>query len=462
METSLPDSQQALQSQSDFSVATPAAPARGDPPPRASRPDTPGGEDLAEMARRRRRYERMLLWLSRSRIGSRLSRRSSRRTIQALVTERQLIGPQPDALKATYGETVVRSIATRTADAILDQTHSRVSRQARRTDRLRARRATLRDRISGIPREHVRHVDGGKRTVEEVRRDRDVLQAQVTDERKRGSHRHNRLSNWFGRIPRIVLTFDLLLLLYFFSGITDVDWAAPLSVALAFAAGLAAMVTTASYGCLAFAGHRLRRHKDDSGAIPFKDLDWLTRLVTVTAVAGIVLLAVLMFVRMRSETVQALGVDSAATALVIAATLAGVSVLANVLVIAVHASDGSEETDRLHALSTAAGRALAREDRMRRRADRLDHVIARRVRKAQRVAARGRSRAGWPMGNADRIIDTARIPGQRDRSHDEATCDPNLQQSVTGYRQAEPALRADERPLSLALEHVDTDLPSEG
>ncbi|MGH3156010.1 MAG: hypothetical protein ACRDNF_05485, partial [Streptosporangiaceae bacterium] len=239
------------------------------------------------------------------------------------------------------------------------------------------------------------------------------------------------------------------------------DWGAPLSVALAFALGLAAMVTTASYGCLAFAGHRLCRHKDDSGAIPVKDLDWLTWLLSITAAAGIVLLAVLMFVRMRSETLQALGAQSGATALVIAAALAAVSVLANVLVIAVHASDGSEETDRLDALSTAAGRALAREDRMRRHANHLDHVIARRVRRAQLIAARGRSRAGWPMGTADRIIDTARIAGQRDRGHDEATCDPNLHPGVTGYRQAEPALRADERPLCLALEHVDTDLPSE-
>jgi hypothetical protein len=461
METSPAGSQQSLQNPSGFSVVTPTTSGPKDPPPCVSRLDAPSEGDLAEMDRRRRRYEHMLLWLSRFRTGSRFSRRSSRRAVQALVTERQFIGPQPEAVAATYGETVVQSIATRAADAILDQTHSKVSRHARRTDRLRVRRATLRDRISGIPREHVTHVDGGKRTVEEVRRDRDALQTKVTEERNRGSCRHVRLSNWFGRVPQIVLAFDLLLLSYFFSGITDVDWAAPLSVALAFALGLSVMVTTASYGCLAFAGHRLRRHKDHSGTIPFKDLDWLSRLVAATALVGIVLLAGLMFTRMRSETLEALGAHAATTALVIAATLAGVSVLANVLVVAVHASDGSDETDRLDALSSAAGRALAREDRMRRRADRLDHVIAKRVRHAHRVAARGKSRAGWPLGTADRIIDIARIPGQRDRAHEEGTCDPNLHEGVTGYRQAKPTLRADERPLHLALEHVDSDLPSE-
>jgi hypothetical protein len=168
-----------------------------------------------------------------------------------------------------------------------------------------------------------------------------------------------------------------------------------------------------------------------------------------------------MFVRMRSETLLALGTHSSVTAIVIALALAGVSALANVLVIAVHASDGSEETDRLHALSTAVGRAYARVDRLNRRAKHLDHVIARRVRKAQRVAARGRSRAGRPLSTADRIIDTARIPAQRDRSHHETTHDANLHEGVTGYREAEPALHADERSLHLALEHVNSDLPSE-
>jgi hypothetical protein len=467
METSQRDRQQALQSPSDYSMATPGAPAREqreareEQPPRVSRLDAPGEEDLAELVKRRRLVEGMLLWLSRLRIGSRLSRRSSRRTVQALVTERQLIGPQPATAMATYAETVVRGIATRAADDILDQTHLRLSRHARRTDRLRARRATLRDRVNGIPGEHVRHVDGGKRTVREARRDRDALQAQISGQRGRGSRKHERLSGWFGRLPRVVLVFDLFLLLYFFSGITDVDWGAPLSMPLAFASGLAAMVTAASYGCLAFAGHRLRRYKDDSGSVPVRDLDWLSRLVAGAAALGVVLLAVLMFVRMRSETLLALGPRSSVTAFVIALALAGVSALANVLVIAVHAFDGSEETDRLRALSTAVGRAYARSDRMNRRANRLDHVIATRVRRAQRVAVRGTSRAGRPLGTADRIIDTARIPAQRDRSQHEATCDPNVHDGVTGYRQGEPALHADERSLHLALEHVDTDLPSE-
>jgi hypothetical protein len=55
-----------------------------------------------------------------------------------------------------------------------------------------------------------------------------------------------------------VLFFDFILLLYFFAGITDVDWQSPLSVNLAFATVLAAMVTVLTYGFLSFTGHRMR------------------------------------------------------------------------------------------------------------------------------------------------------------------------------------------------------------
>jgi hypothetical protein len=272
---------------------------------------------------------------------------------------------------------------------------------------------------------------------------------------------HDRLPRFFCWLPRIILVFDLFLLLYFFSGITDVNWGAPLSEPLAFAVGLAAMITAASYGCLAFAGHRLRSRKNHSGDIAFEDLDWLTGLVTFTAALGIILLALLMFVRMRSEVLLALGPGSDVTAIVVAGGLAGVSILANILVVCVHALNGSEETDRLEALGSAVSAALAREDRMRRRAERLDHVIAMRERAAHRLAAGGVSKAERPMDIAGRIIDTARIPSQRAALPHEIAADASLQQGFSGHRVPEGVPQVDERPLRLVLEHVDTDLPSE-
>jgi hypothetical protein len=461
VETSLSNSPQTLQEQPDLPLVPPglATSARGEP--HIVPPGRPDGHDLAEGVRIRRRMRWILLSLVNCKIGARLRRRATRRTVQALEAEHQFVGTHPGVPQSTYGESVVRASAKAAADTILDQTQRRLSRHVRRTEKIKARRATWRDRILLIPQEHVRHADGGKRTVAEACRDRDDLQAKVAGERARGSHIHDRVHKWFRRMPRIVLVFDLFLLLYFFSGVTDVNWAAPLSAALAFALGLAAMITAASYGYLAFAGHRLRRHKDHSGSIPLADLDWLTRLVTITAAGGILLLASLMFVRMQSEVLLALGPGSGLTSLVIAATLAGVSMLANILVVSVHALDGSDETDRLQQLGTSVGRAMARADRLRRRVERLDHVIAVRARTAHRLAASGVSRAGRPVGNADRIIDAARIPSQRLSSASLTPTDPNTQPGVVGYRPPEAMPRADERPLRLALEHVDSDLPSE-
>jgi hypothetical protein len=414
-------------------------------------------DDLAEAGRRRQRNRRILLWLTRCTIGVGPGTRSARRAVRALEAERESIGAQLGTSQATYGETVVRSIAKRSADGVLEQTDRKVSRLARRTDRLKARRNVLRDLIALVPDEHVRHVDGGRRTVEEAKCDREALQARVTEHRHRGSRMHDRTPGWIRRLPRIVLVLDFFLLLYFFSGITDVDWSAPLSEPLAFAAGLAAMITAASYGGLAFAGHCLRRHKDHTRAISVADLDWLTRLVTVAAALGVVILALLMFVRMRSEVLFALGPGSGATAIVIASALAMVSVLANILVIAVHALDGSEETDRLDALGASIGDAQARIDKMRRKVKRLERRIAARRRRAQHVAARGRSRAGRPMANADQIIDNARLLHQGAGPFSELATDPNLRPGVIGYREPDATPQADERPLRLSLGHMESD-----
>ena len=415
------------------------------------------GDDLAEDIRLRHHQRRVLNWFIGCKIGVRPRKRTARATVRALEAEHEMLGVPPGTLGPTYGETVVRAAATKTTQGILGRTARRVARRVGRIDRLKARRATLRDRIGSVHDGYVAHCDGGNRTLEEAKHDHDALQAQLWSDYERRSYRHDRPPRFFRWMPRIVLVFDLLLLLYFFAGITDVDWQAPWSVPLAFAAGLAAMITIVSYGCLAFAGYLLRGHKDHARRIPIATLDWLTSLVTIAAVVGIVVLATLMFVRMRSEVVLALGPGSGTTATVVAAGLAAVSVLANIMVIAVHARDGSEESDRLRALARAVRKATARETTLRLRQQRLDYVIARRTRAAERIAADGRTRAGQPMSVADRLIDTARIPSAADPVGP-GMADPNTQQGITGYRQRDTAPQPDARPLYLALDHLDTDL----
>ena len=175
------------------------------------------------------------------------------------------------------------------------------------TDELRARQAELHTRASHRSADRVRHPDGGQRPVAEVQQDEAAARRQIEDETARGSRKHHRLPRWIGRIPVLVLLVDFCLLLYFFSGITDVNWASPLGANLVFAVLLAAMVTVLSYGFLAFAGHRLRGYKDHSGAVAFSELDGLTKAACWASAAGIAMLATLMFIRMRAEVLDALG-----------------------------------------------------------------------------------------------------------------------------------------------------------
>jgi hypothetical protein len=330
----------------------------------------------------------------------------------------------------------------------------------RRTDRLKARRATLQDRIGRMPDEHVAHPDGMPRTLRQTETDRDALIARVERERSQNSRKHDRLPRWFRYLPRVVLVFDFLLLIYFLSGITDVNWADPQSPQLAFAAALAAMITVISYGCFALAGDRLRSHKDHAGRIPLASLDWLTRVIVVACTVGMVVLGLLMFSRMWSEVLLALGNGARDTAISVAAAVTAVSILANLMVIVVHAKNGSAETDRMSAFGAATRRPLARRDRMWRRVRHLEHRITVRTRAAQRVEARGRARAERPTMIADEAVKIARA------SHQQAGHLSETEISALGRRPGsrphpDPVTSASERALHLARSQMDTGIRPE-
>ncbi len=425
-------------------------------------PDTAGpvhrDHDLAEADRIRRRRPRRLMLLTRVRISVRRWPWLTRRAVRALVAEQDGTGGLRDPAGATHGEVVVHSIARRKAGGVLHSTYQRLSWLLRRTDRLRARKATLHARINLIPHEHVPHPYGGHRTVEQTQTDRNALAARVNAERAQNSRKHERLPRWFRHLPQVVLVFDFLLLLYFLSGITDVNWAAPESPQLAFAVALAAMITLVSYGCFALAGDRLRAHKDHSGRIPLGSLDWLTRVIVVACTVGIAVLGLLMFSRMWSEVLIALGNGATTTAISVAAAVTSVSVLANMMVISVHALDGSEETDQLKAFGAAVRRPLVRADRMRRRAARLDQRIAVRVRKAQRIMVAGEARAERPAAIADEAVRNARAIHQGagllsraavPAAHVRGSTEDGLPDAVT---------EAARRALRLVLSQTETDL----
>ena len=268
---------------------------------------------------------------------------------------------------------------------------------------------------------------------------------------KRGSRRRRRLPTALRRVPLLIFAADallLLLLLYFFSGVTNVDWASPFSAALVFAILLAAMVTGISFAFFRFAGDRLQQYKNDAGAIPLRGLDEATTAAAGLALAAMTVLAALMFTRMHAEVIDALGPHADGTAIIIGLTLAMISILANTLVVAVHALDGSAEADRLDALGGAVADPLNQERQLRERADTLDQQIAALGREADREAAKGMTEAGHQRAAFERLIDADRAVHQGVGSLSEPAIDPNSQDGVVGYRRTHATPEVDEhRPV---------------
>jgi|GEM_PF-840760 len=384
---------------------------------------------------------------------------TQRGALDVLLAEDHHIGANRDPARATHGETVVRAAGKAGADGHLARSQRRLDRAARRIDRQRARQARLLVRAGHRQHDLVRHPDGGQETVADLRRCQAAQRSQIEDEMARGSRKHRRLPRWIGHVPKLVLVVDFCLLLYFFAGITDVDWASPLSADLAFAVLLAAMVTTLCYGFLAFAGYRLRGYKDHSGGIAFGDLDGLTRAACAAAAVGMAAIAALMFIRMRTEVLYALGPQGWVTALVIALVVAVVSLLANFLVVAIHALDGSDEVARLEVLSAATSGPLSRAHRMQEKAALIPHRIAVRQRRATRAAVRAVTEAGRHLAAAEAAIEAAQAIHQGTGPHSSPASDPNGHDRVAGYRDHETAPEADFRPLRVTLEHIKEALP---
>ena len=214
----------------------------------------------------------------------------------------------------------------------------------------------------------VKHPDGGERTVTETRADEEEQRQQISHEMGMGSRKHRRLPRWQGWIPKFVLAFDFALLLYFFAGITNVNWQNPVSMNLAFAITLAGMVTVLAYGFLSFTGHRMRSYKTHAGTVHLDELDGFSKAAFGTAMAVITVLAALMYLRIHSEVTDALGPQAGVTALVIPLAVAVVSAVANYLVVLIHALDGSDEVARLDKLAAATRMPARKAHRLRRRA----------------------------------------------------------------------------------------------
>jgi hypothetical protein len=415
----------------------------------------PNLEQQGTPARLRRVLSRLL------RSGRRSGRIHERLALLMLAIEQHLIGATRPPGTTSYGENVIRSIGKAAGDRVLAKTQRVLHGLANKADQMRAEQKKLRIHARYRDGDVVRHPDGGVRTVAQIASDQDKQRRQIEEDLDRGSYRHRRLPEALRRVPQLVLGADALLLLYFFSGVTNVNWSSPFSTALLFAVLLSAMVTGISFVFFRFTGDRLQQYKDDSGVIPLRGLDEATNVSMALALGAMIILAVLMFIRMRAEVLNALGPDARGTAIIIALALALVSILANTLVIAVHALDGSAEADRLDALGRAIYEPLARQHELREEADTLDPPIDAIGREADIVAVEGITAAGNELAAADQAIDAARTFNQGTGPTSEPATNPNKEEGAIGYRRTDASPVVDERPVHLALDHVHTALPGE-
>ncbi len=108
--------------------------------------------------------------------------------------------------------------------------------------------------------------------------------------------------------------------------------------------------------------------------------------------------------------------------------------MANFLVVAIHALDGSREVARLNALSAAVSGPLGQAREMREQADLIPHRIAASRRRAHRAAVDAITRAGHPLTAADQAISAARAAHQGTGPHASLPSDPNQHEHVAGYR----------------------------
>jgi hypothetical protein len=382
-----------------------------------------------------------------------------RAAMDALGAEDQHVGAARDPARKTHAEALVQALGKRAADRSLARSQRGLNRRTRKTERMMAKQARLRVGADHRAGDRLPDPLGGHDTTATLQQDGVLLRNRIRAEMADGSLKHGRFPRWIRHIPKFVLVADFSMLLYFFAGITNVDWASPVSASLVFAALLAAMVTVLSYGFLAFAGYRLRTFKDHSGGIARHALDGLTKAACGAAAGGAAVIAALMFVRMRAEVLDALGPAGWVTAVLIAVVLAVVSALANFLVVLIHALDGSDEVARLDMIGSRTRRPLGKAHRMREKAAAMTSRVAVQQRLADRHATSALTKAGRHLTRTDHYLQAARSLHQGAGPHAGPAIDPGQHDGVVGYLDDGTRPTPDLRPLQQALDHAHSPLP---
>jgi len=331
---------------------------------------------------------------------------------------------------------VVLAAGKATAERSLKAAEGKLERRSKANDKQRARHAKPLQAAKHERRRHVRHPTGGRQTVSAVQDEHDELHATIKKDTEAGSRRHRRLGRSLRRIPPVAFTADFLISLWFFGGVTDVDFSDPLSTSanLAFALVVAGTVTVIAFAYLKFVGSQLRVHKNDAGTIAPASLDPLTRGLVGLAGLGMAVVALFTYTRLHAEVTEALGAHSGGTAAAVGLTVAVVSILASVLVVGVHCLDGSDDTEHLKGLGRALRRPLSRCHKLEAQAVKIEPAVDQARRRTERAITQTVTEASRRRAVADQVVDAGRAGTQSLGPHSEASSDPNDSHDAVGYR----------------------------
>jgi len=189
----------------------------------------------------------------------------------------------------------------------------------------------------------------------------DDLDVAITADVKAGKTRHNLLSWPVRQVPKVVAVIDCVVLYTFCAVILNVPLDDPLSSPIsALAAGfLAILAAGASYLWLALTGNRTRTFRDDLGEVRWSLLGATSWIMIGVSLVLVATLSLLMYDRILAELVDSLDQGQTPIAPSLALAFALISAVANLCVVAVHAFDGSAESE----LRRTLGRLLLRRQR---------------------------------------------------------------------------------------------------
>ncbi|HEY2222409.1 hypothetical protein [Actinomycetospora sp.] len=256
--------------------------------------------------------------------------------------------------------------------------------------RLRGKLAVARHDLAAVGDRVVPDAHGSADTVRGLsERVKNLNQAIRTD---RSPERHRRISTGQRWLRRLLPVLDGAIFWWFLIGVLNVD-VRLLDPRFVIAVALALLATVSLAAWAAVVGEHLARFVDDRRRAAWADVDAVGWSMTVLTAVLWVLIAAMMWVRVRDEVLQATGVLDLAGA-VIASALAAAVVVVNAYVLYLSWFDGSDETREAERLGRILMPHLRERQRLARRVAKLTERRAARE-SARRATDRGR-RHPWP------------------------------------------------------------------